>query len=475
MGSFGSLSPSSEVSDIRRWFPSYVYESFVLDTGDGFGDSVFKEDETEEDGRIAEGLRNGENFGGFTTTINLDDEKTSPNDENNNSLQPSAKMPDSVHSPSQLSDPPSIKKLFSNYEYESPVLGLSDDGLSDTDSKENKCDKEQGVVENNREKEEGRLEHGDITNSKHDVGAGKCECDGFLGASKLEKQVISDSLLSSSLISADPPDVRNWFPNYTYESPILDTVDGNEDSITSECVNEKFVIEDRIEDKKVNLRTFQQNKFYVPKKTKPLICNSSFGDFKEENKLLCEKQNLPPDASFQSLKVDTSSRNMERKSPRKEICRKDFGESSFSKEQAWFASTTTMSNSKLAKVDVDSMTTTWGRNDKEFEGKHNSENGFVTMRKNKPNDENSRPEEILLGGSRNKSRVPLHQTKRINSAELDIASNSVEGRNILAERSNFQHPDVMGVTGKWRCPQKNKPNIGPPMKQLRLERWVNRH
>ncbi|KAL5748413.1 hypothetical protein ACOSQ2_025710 [Xanthoceras sorbifolium] len=34
--------------------------------------------------------------------------------------------------------------------------------------------------------------------------------------------------------------------------------------------------------------------------------------------------------------------------------------------------------------------------------------------------------------------------------------------------------DVIGVTDKWRCPQKSKPNRGPPLKQLQLERWIHK-
>lgn len=29
-------------------------------------------------------------------------------------------------------------------------------------------------------------------------------------------------------------------------------------------------------------------------------------------------------------------------------------------------------------------------------------------------------------------------------------------------------------SGKWQCPRKRKPYVGPPLKQLRLEQWINR-
>nr|CAD1844951.1 unnamed protein product [Ananas comosus var. bracteatus] len=54
-------------------------------------------------------------------------------------------------------------------------------------------------------------------------------------------------------------------------------------------------------------------------------------------------------------------------------------------------------------------------------------------------------------------------------------------RSPLGDRTNFQienavaaAPTVPDLSGKWRCPRKSRPYTGPPMKQLRLERWVHR-
>jgi len=47
-------------------------------------------------------------------------------------------------------------------------------------------------------------------------------------------------------------------------------------------------------------------------------------------------------------------------------------------------------------------------------------------------------------------------------------------REALKETTNFLHSCKMEVAGKWRCPQKSKPDKGPPLKQLRLEKWVHR-
>lgn len=94
----------------------------------------------------------------------------------------------------------------------------------------------------------------------------------------------------------------------------------------------------------------------------------------------------------------------------------------------------------------------------------NKENdGFVTTRRNSctgGNDESSckKPEKILLAGA-----VPLACEKQ-----------GVTKRKALTEATNVKQYNVMGITGKWQCPQKRKPDVGPAMKQLRLDRWVRR-
>jgi len=96
----------------------------------------------------------------------------------------------------------------------------------------------------------------------------------------------------------------------------------------------------------------------------------------------------------------------------------------------------------------------------------NKENdGFVTTRKKickGTNDENSwkKPEEILLEPSTSQVTIPLQC--------------GVRKRKALTESTNVEQYSGMGITGKWQRPQKRKPDVGPAMKQLRLERWVRR-
>lgn len=94
--------------------------------------------------------------------------------------------------------------------------------------------------------------------------------------------------------------------------------------------------------------------------------------------------------------------------------------------------------------------------------------GFVTTRKNsytRANDENSvkKQEKVSLQFSSNTETVPLACEKK-----------SVTKRKALTEATNLQQSNATEITGKWKCPQKRKPYIGPALKQLRLERWVRR-
>lgn len=63
----------AEPPDIRNWFPSYQYESFVWDTYDEFGGSIFKEIECDGDGFVLVGERNGEKEGHLGDSKRSDD------------------------------------------------------------------------------------------------------------------------------------------------------------------------------------------------------------------------------------------------------------------------------------------------------------------------------------------------------------------------------------------------------------------
>lgn len=177
-----------------------------------------------------------------------------------------------------------------------------------------------------------------------------------------------------------------------------------------------------------------------------------------------QKQNCPREAGFVSLKSNTTASNNYRKSSTKLIFRKDFMGNLEAKAQTEVGHATG-SNMRYIQVTGASIeNSTQGSNVKENGGNVVSGEGFVTTRKGRitgPNDENSlkRPQEILLEFSRNKGR-----TSTVGEKE----------RKVLSERTNFEHCAVNEVRGKWQRPQKSKPSVGPPLKQLRLEQWVRR-
>lgn len=62
------------------------------------------------------------------------------------------------------------------------------------------------------------------------------------------------------ILVLEPPDVKNWFSSYAYESPVLDTSDQFEDSLHLEMEPEKFVVEDsdaETEEKLTIIRKFR--------------------------------------------------------------------------------------------------------------------------------------------------------------------------------------------------------------------------
>lgn len=107
------------------------------------------------------------------------------------------------------------------------------------------------------------------------------------------------------------------------------------------------------------------------------------------------------------------------------------------------------------------------RNEKEnIEGTELAENGFISTRKSKSREVNSenieRPHRIPPKSLRNGVTISSNRNE-----------DSKTTRKVLCETTNFQqYANAIESRGKWRCPQKSKPELGPPLKQLRLERWI---
>ncbi|KAJ6704053.1 ATP-DEPENDENT CASEINOLYTIC PROTEASE/CROTONASE FAMILY PROTEIN [Salix viminalis] len=528
----------SEPPDIRNWFPSYQYESFVLDTYDVFGGSIHKETDFEclKDGClcIEEGSKGKEIISCDATRID-----NNSSDDNQHEDQSFNKMPDSLCSLSLLSEPPDVRNWFPSYDYESPVLDTAE-YFNESAIKESEGEKDGFATEESKKRREEKA--GDLSNSgNNEIRAnekpssyGFIKCKSSYGDVCDNKPLskVPDSSQSSSFLS-EPPDIRNWFPSYVYESPVPGESIGFLHGIT-EREGDDLANQDSKRDEEKDLWKLGQNRSSEETEHSNgfLKLNSSLGNHKQEKSLNkvspsqdtrdvekegssildnlhregklgmedesflnhaiaptedIEKPSLrlevPPfkqphmqnpvqEVGFMSV---TSTVRSSDKSATKLNYRKDSAEN-LDKARTEIDLVSPRGNVKFARgAGVFSMSQSAnGRsNNKENEGKEAQGNGFVTTRKSritKPNVENSldrhRQQQILSECSEGRG-----MTSR--DGERDEKDAAVK-RKVLSEVSNLEHPDGIGVTGKWKCPQKSKPNLGPPMKQLRLERWVHR-
>lgn len=246
-----------------------------------------------------------------------------------------------------------------------------------------------------------------------------------------------------------------------YESPAVDTSDAFTDSVSTESESERvpFNAEKRSQDKGEHLTEFTSTKRDVLAADKNTSSNglaecksyatdkSRFHQYNNEDTFSVEPvkmisgQEGKPTRNYD----DCSTQNDEKsclayqvpigknngKSPKKSTQRRDYGE--------------------IRKPAC-------GINNKENQGTTIAENGFVSTR-------NERKERVN------------HDSSLKNCLTNGVTDSlAVVKRKPLSEttNNNIRRTDYSEITGKWQCPQKRKPNLGPPLKQLRLEQWVHR-
>lgn len=422
------------------------------------------------------------------------------------------------------SEPPYIAKWFPSYVYESPELNSIDDFkdsgrpiLAETGE--------------NEEEKEGNFDENGVLKKRHDVllADGKDTSDGFLQSNSIARidnrniEVLKDS--DSLSLSSVPPDVRNWFSSYEYESPAINTSyefssqpHGN--VFDEECITGK-------EDKLIRAtKAVQKNDLEGQKTSFGLVKCTNSGRKKEyehhsfpkdilkadgeknsailndltpqrrscqilplkqmidHGKGLAEGFELsiqngksPIDAlnakfnaehSHMMLNIKSRSGSKMGNSPHKAIQSRVPIEESDKPEHFTIVTTTRPPTENLEylvnqKPENEAL---GGQENKENARTGFAENGFISMRRSKVGDGENSCKGPLAGesySSRNGATVPPRGNKEATAT-----------RKILLDTTNFQAPNLLEVTGKWRCPQKSKPNLGPPLKQLRLEQWVRR-
>ncbi|XP_057799902.1 uncharacterized protein LOC131015493 isoform X2 [Salvia miltiorrhiza] len=109
-------------------------------------------------------------------------------------------------------EPPDIRNWFPSYVYESPELDDLD-CFQDSDGAGDRCVKEDSTRKSGNSCPIGKYD---------DACAGQVKPSHGIESNVSAAMVsgLSDSSLS---LPEEPPDIRNWFSSYVYESPLLDT------------------------------------------------------------------------------------------------------------------------------------------------------------------------------------------------------------------------------------------------------------
>ncbi|XP_059642566.1 uncharacterized protein LOC132284472 [Cornus florida] len=406
------------------------------------------------------------------------------------------------------SEPPDIRNWFSSYVYESPESNRGDDFEGCDGFKGSNGEKEGFDIEvGNKEKEENLRVLRIVGKSDEVVVDEKVASNGFVkGIDFVEDSECARKVLDSSdslSLSSEPPNLKNWFSSYVYESPVLDTSDdfGLSYLEESECDTEGFNAGKSSKRKEENLkestRAGKRDELLAAEKMDFngfVKCNNSFEGRKNDHRYVrkgnhgvdgCKNSGVLNDLPLRRISEDIleeetaqnpyidaakAVENSSAKSPRKSLYGRDFTakllEGKFQTENVGIQPPG--SKLDLVAVNGDSMRKpTSGSNNKENDGHDFAGSGFISTKKSssKGNDENSlkRPFVVQSVSSRNRSSVSPASDK-----------DAIIARKVLSETTNIQRSDALEIAGKWRCPQKNKPHLGPPLKQLRLEQWVRR-
>ncbi|XP_009772225.1 uncharacterized protein [Nicotiana sylvestris] len=471
LDSVDSLSNPSEPPNIGNWYSSYTYESPVLS---GIDENVASQ-------------------GDIQSSIKV------------------WRASDNISFSSELLD---SNDCFSSFVPETPALADSDDfrvpESIDIGFKEDTSTK--GCKEDSDSKEEDNSAENQ-TNGKSDsvysgvdvASKGLLQCTNSVADNKRDVNSNDMSLAS------EPPDIQNWFSSYVYESPKVDTIQNfvlpyhekefddkvymNEYNGCGEPQNlrnslgSSFIHDDKYEHlpvskiqeadgtnnttvtKEMSRERISQQTLYHKKPQ-----NSKCGSPRYTNKVIKDSKTTgehletisPQEANCKvSCIINHSScegeklyrhpihrMNSEENSPKSEDC----VEPAYN-VQPKNSPVARVLSQKLSKREAGEIM------DKEDNINGLGENGFRSTRKNR----NSQ----LHNGS------PLPRPSAVQSPFLSgitVASNRhkhVLTRKVLTETTNL-HPTALETTGKWSCPQRTKPDLGPPLKQLRLEQWVRR-
>ncbi|KAK4262557.1 hypothetical protein QN277_028105 [Acacia crassicarpa] len=405
-----------------------------------------------------------------------------PNLPHRNSQDPTASF-----SLSLPSEPPDVGNWFSSYQYKSPD---PDSNVNFEDSDFKGCESEK---DEEREKQEVNcpiIRSGDEADTKEKLLRTCYGDDKHNEDQSLAKPKDLDTFSSHSVLLSEPPDIRNWFSSYVYESG---TSSQFEDSVSSKENGCEIQGKDEHKVSRVNVvagepsthnsfsntstranqlssrgdgsvemkekvsfaSTSQLKKVLQPCRQQDRPCQLNVkesmssshggGGCKREHTLtlgMDRNCTRPPDSANKTDMKETTSKAM--------IQNENRGSSATTPAKVFSEWKTTRLREK-ENIDMMSM------------------NDFVTARKNRN------------GGTKDENCGNKTQEKSspgLKNGGRDSKACKKEGdmkRKALAEVTNIERCDAMEITGKWKCPRKGKPYVGPPLKQLRLEQWVHKN
>ncbi|MFS7983895.1 hypothetical protein Hanom_Chr11g00980041 [Helianthus anomalus] len=254
-----------------------------------------------------------------------------------------------------------------------------------------------------------------VTNGKNEGVVIKCNKSGK--ENNCQKQVLESQ--DSLMLSPEPLGIENWFSSYAYESPEVDTL------------GDELIVSDH--------------------KEHTVGCNENMKEFDKEENLCVTRDDL---VCKQTSKCDNGST-------------KDDKCSTVLPNNGANVNNSFENRSEKLEEPGDDFVSCLTKDDKNstdlFEnGSRKVEepgNGFVSTKSKKENYEKSK--RVKGVGQKRCVDSPVNKMKK---SDERVTLGDVT--NILDEHSN--------VTGKWKCPRKRKPDVGPPLKQLRLGQWFHR-
>ncbi|RZC69219.1 hypothetical protein C5167_032313 [Papaver somniferum] len=410
------------------------------------------------------------------------------------------------------SEPIDVGNWFSSYIYESPVIETGEESncliSGENESEKVELDSKMivkkevdfGELQNPIDKDgsvfdvESELEKQAIDKGKSDFFVPKIDENESFDGNVVEEQGHNlvpfiddvdspqnvDGKFSCSSDLSEPPDIRNWFSSYVYESPILDAGEEVNGAVLGDSQVEKVGLgkvfsrekEDEhqnhsagnsvlvfgcgdnehrnysaVKDKSISFIT---NTTENRSLTDEVVCEHNLVSLKDDPAPFLRNINYPPILDSRISLGGDSILSKRKKSSSAYREKENLHESNICKEN--------LQDLRKSNLFVPKRLSCINSNEEEIRSV--TPNGFISTKKKHCTGK--------IGGN------VLESTPRNNQVLGE--TQTIIARRPFSERTNIFSNEAAAkeITGKWKCPQKSKPDLGHPMKQQRLERWIHR-